>query len=207
MGFVYRITNKINGKSYIGQTCEPDPLKRWRGHINESKKDRSAERPLYKEMNEFGVENFEFVVLEETDDPVARECYYIQKLDTYINGYNLTLGGLGKAVFTLSDELVCKTYKEQETISKTAELLECDVASIKKVLIRNGIHITSSQEHFAKERSLKVARLDPETGEILEVFDSVTDANRKYSASKHIGSVCLGKRQTCCGFGWKYIDS
>jgi len=38
MGYIYKITNKINGKCYIGETTKDDPNKRWKQHKNTIKK-------------------------------------------------------------------------------------------------------------------------------------------------------------------------
>ena len=54
MGYIYKITNKINGKVYIGLTTTSIE-QRWRGHINESKK---CDRHLYASMRKYGIENF-----------------------------------------------------------------------------------------------------------------------------------------------------
>ena len=50
-----------------------------------------------------------------------------------------------------------------------------------------------------------MARLDQYSKEILEVFPSITEANKKYKCNNHIGAVCQGKRKTAGGYGWKYL--
>ena len=41
--------------------------------------------------------------------------------------------------------------------------------------------------------------------EIIKIFPSVAEAERATGNSKHIGSVCKGKRNTAKGFKWKYV--
>ena len=43
-------------------------------------------------INKYGVENFSFEILEETDKPEQQEIYYISLYDSYKNGYNATIG-------------------------------------------------------------------------------------------------------------------
>lgn len=51
----------------------------------------------------------------------------------------------------------------------------------------------------------KVCKIDFNTGEILEIFDSVADAGRTIGIkASNIGEVCRGKRAKCGGFSWKY---
>jgi group I intron endonuclease len=60
--YIYKITNKVNGKVYIGKT--KDPERRWREHKNESLK---AEKKyvIYLALNKYGINNFDFEVIEE----------------------------------------------------------------------------------------------------------------------------------------------
>lgn len=80
---IYKITNQINGKNYIGQSV--DIKTRWRKH-KESKKDY----PLYRAFRKYGIDNFTFEILEEC--PIlelnAKEQYYIEKYNAIKNGYN-----------------------------------------------------------------------------------------------------------------------
>lgn len=60
----------------------------------------------------------------------------------------------------------------------------------------------------ALKRAKKVAMLDPITGEVLKVFESVNDASRQTNISRaNIGCVCngTGGRTQAGGFGWKFV--
>ena len=92
MAHIYKITNILNNKIYIGKTEHIDPIKRWKEHIKDSKRERNKNRPIYKAINKYGVENFSFEILEETDKPEQQEIYYISLYDSYKNGYNATIG-------------------------------------------------------------------------------------------------------------------
>jgi len=90
---IYKITNKINGKSYIGQS--KDIYKRWKQHKEEAE-NLQTKNELYLDMQKYGLKNFEFKILEKT--PLLytldyKEIYYIEKYDTFNNGYNKTHGG------------------------------------------------------------------------------------------------------------------
>jgi len=91
---IYKITNIINNKIYIGQSIHIE--KRFQEHINEAKNGRSN-MLLHKAIRKYGSENFRFEILEECTeaDLDAKECYYIDKLNSRNRelGYNLLEGG------------------------------------------------------------------------------------------------------------------
>jgi group I intron endonuclease len=97
MGYIYKITNKINGKCYIGETTKDDPIKRWKQHKNTIS--RGVGCPALRlAVNKYGIENFEFKVLIICFDcdRFKYEKEYIKKYNTYgSDGYNMTLGGEG----------------------------------------------------------------------------------------------------------------
>lgn len=91
---IYKITNKVNGKVYIGQSR--DLKQRWAYHKYQGqKKTLRKKSALYAAMKSYGVENFDFGVLEECQekDLNDREMYYIKLFDSFQKGYNLTRGG------------------------------------------------------------------------------------------------------------------
>ena len=93
---IYKITNQINNKVYIGlTTCS---LKyRWAKHIAESKNINNTKH-LYKSMRKYGIKNFVIEEIDSTNDfkELGKlERHYIQQYNsTNPNlGYNLTHGG------------------------------------------------------------------------------------------------------------------
>lgn len=94
MFYIYKITNKINGKIYIGLTTETVE-KRWKNHIKASKK---CDRHLYNSMRKYGVENFKIEIIDETNDLEKLgelERKYISEYNSTDQsiGYNNTYGG------------------------------------------------------------------------------------------------------------------
>lgn len=194
----------INGKSYIGKT-EYSIENRWKEHSRAYKYEQNQSRALYRAMNKYGIENFKCLKLLETDTPNEDEVLYIQKYDTYHNGYNETLGGDGAAYLELPEEEICKFYLESKCINHTAIYFGYDKKTIKKVLYKYNIPLFDFSDTMAKVHSQAVAQIDPKTNKIIKIFPSVAEAERATGNSKHIGSVCKGKRNTAKGFKWKYV--
>lgn len=101
--FIYKITNTVNGKSYIGVTSYSRPVRRWRKHILVSKNKQlyltnGSFGSLHQAILDFGVKSFTFDVLEECSRKVGfkREQFWIKFHNTFGDGgYNKTAGGRG----------------------------------------------------------------------------------------------------------------
>ena len=91
---IYKITNKLNGHSYIGQSI--DIKARWRQHRN-SITNMFKNSALISAFRKYGLENFTFEIIElcKVEELNEKEIYYIKKYNTYYDGYNSTLGGDG----------------------------------------------------------------------------------------------------------------
>jgi len=128
-GKIYKITNKINGKMYIGQTRNSIST-RFSEHRSQALRG-SKNSILYNAIRKYGIDNFEITLLEdhiELESLDEREIYYISeyKSNDGHTGYNLTSGG-GNG-FVMSEE-VCRKASErmlgykpsQESIDKMKE--------------------------------------------------------------------------------------
>ena len=114
---IYKITNKINNKAYIGQSI--DIYERWSNHIRASHRINEKQYSLQKALNKYGIENFTFEIIEicSSTELNTKEEYWIQYYDTYNNGYNETKGGDNPSnnftCRTLSKEMVLEIRKRR----------------------------------------------------------------------------------------------
>lgn len=112
---IYKHTNQINGKIYIGQTKQT-PQARWQGGLGYQSYGAQKESVFSVAIKKYGWENFTHEILEEKIDSQEeadrKEIYWIEFFRSYIgfsdcNGYNMTLGGssgehLGYSVYQIS---------------------------------------------------------------------------------------------------------
>ena len=105
--YVYIITNRVNGKSYIGQTLRR-PIDRIRSHkyAASSKIGARSDMVIARAIRTYGWSSFTWRVIEICQSQElldAAESYWIEKLRTASpNGYNIALGGRGRG--SVSDE-------------------------------------------------------------------------------------------------------
>lgn len=204
MAYIYQIVNDVNQKVYVGKT-DFSIEKRFKEHRNDAFKERSEKRPLYSAMQKYGIEHFHIEPLEETDNPDERERYWIEQKGSFKWGYNATVGGDGKH-YADYDLIYSLWDSEQLNEKQISNITGYDQKTIKRALMKNKITDSEIRGRADKAKHKSVARLDPKTGEILEVFASMLEADRKYSANHHITDVCRGKRKTAGGFGWKFLN-
>ena len=172
-GFIYKITNKVNGKSYIGQTRYTVEF-RWRQH--QHKKDNCY---FHNAIHKYGVENFTVETIEEcnVEDLNSREIFYIAKYDTFNNGYNLTIGGDGNRRLLLDEKYdeIKSLYLSGFSSNKIASLYNVDKASIVKILKGLGVKIRSNKLNINAQ----------------ELQELIIDYNNGYSLKE------LAKRYDC----------
>lgn len=215
MAYIYKITNIINGKSYIGKTYLSIE-ERFKQHIQDSKKARCENRPLYSAMSKYGIENFKIEVVEETNIPAEREIYWIKFYNTYgKTGYNATIGGDGKR--HLDHDKIISDYLKYQERKKVAEINNCSSDSVTNILELNHIPMKTGQEVMKNKYSKKVQMVDRSTLDIVHEFDSQKEAaqfliDNHYTSAKSvnnisgkIGMVCKGKRGTAYGYLWRYM--
>ena len=92
MPYIYKITNDINNKIYIGKTSTTVE-QRWSEHKADFNCQSKQHRPLYSAMRKYGLEHFSISQIEEVDtDDIAceREIFWIEHYGSFKNGYNVS---------------------------------------------------------------------------------------------------------------------
>jgi group I intron endonuclease len=118
---VYEITNSANGKKYIGITSR-DIVERFMEHLSRAKNNTRNGR-LYSAMRKYGEDCFSVELLEQTDkEEIVRklETDYIEKNNSYNNGYNCNLGGRGVLEFSAETRQKMSTASLEKKMSASA---------------------------------------------------------------------------------------
>lgn len=169
-GYIYVITNDINGKQYVGQTT--DTLKnRFSDHCKDSNLARCKGRPLYLAMNKYGREHFSIREIEECpfEKLDEREQYWIQELDTYKHGYNATLGGEGTQVYNY--DLFIEDFNNGMNIKQIAEKYQCGPDTVGKALRKAGLNTRRANKTTAQANAMPIYQYDLD-GHFIQQFSS-----------------------------------
>ena len=227
MASIYIIENKENGKRYVGKTTLSDPYERWKQH-QYNVKSKYNPMVISDAMFKYGVDNFTFYVIETCDDEDVnqRETYWINKFNTYKDGYNSTLGGEGCirdiyylsntnirpiSCYTLEGEYI-KDYDSRGIASKELGIKKSSItACIKGTTFQSGGYrwswkdseLVDIEKRVNKRGKLYGIRQDGRTKEWNSQADCAEDieGDRKVNAnvSQSIKSSVYNKQQ-CKGW-------
>ena len=210
---IYKITNKINGKMYVGQS--QDIFERWRTHETNFRLKR-YDYTLYRAFEKYGFENFEFSVIEEitTEQLNERERYWIKTLHTYVkdpecNGYNMTVGGEGLGLIDIEEvkylwglgksviEIAEQTGHDRSAIRKY--LAECPDYNEQEARSRGNKRMWQNRGEAVEQYTL--------AGNYIDTFYNLADAERCTGiSSKSIWNTVAKKTLTAGGYQWKYCS-
>lgn len=186
VGTIYKITNTINYKCYIGQTIKV-PEERWRQHKRNMNYESCKSIALYKAFRKHGIDNFTFEVIETgiaVEDLNEKEIWYIAEYCSRTNGYNMVDGGKSVRGYKFTkDTLTTLSAKRKGSVpwNKGKRMPEI-----------SGKYSAVSKEVFCYENNTK--------------YVSCTEAAKALNLSvSSIVAVCKGKRIQTGGYTFGYI--
>lgn len=210
---IYLITNKINGKMYVGKSINMYKRINYR-HKRSQNPNIKPESFLHKAIQKYGWKNFEVKILEEYNSInntllLDRESYWIKKLGTLStnNGYNI--------VSYSTDCTGLKRTKEQKEKRKNRPIKSGWKHSIES---KKRMSDSTKLQDFSKW-NVSVNQIDPITNEIIKTWISIKSACiaifGSYVNGGNITSVCKKTviikqngnkyiRKTVGGFKWEY---
>mgnify|MGYP002580750181 FL=1 len=207
MNYIYLITNKINGKQYIGQTIRTIE-ERWKGHISASKHQKDNNY-FHNAIQKYGESSFEISLLEEVKDASLldeKEQYYISKYNTYFpNGYNTTIGGGGvqRHDYNRIKELWDLGYTSKEI---------CELENIHQDTLRFILRgYKDYNQETARKRGIihyRGCRIGQYTkdGKFIQTFSSIAEASRAMGVTDMAIGRAIKRNGTSCGFIWKKLN-
>jgi group I intron endonuclease len=227
---IYKITNKITGKTYVGQTSKTIQ-ERFRAHLKKARK--KVNRRLYDSMNHHGYDNFIIEEIEKVSDSIMaddREKFWIKELDSIMpNGYNMTDGGEGGNTLKYwSDEERAALYKQQGDarrgprtqeykdlmaslppwdVNKTPEEkkeISKKISGTRKERIKNGdIQITMPPPKYGKDNFNHVEVDVDEVVKLIKLQWKMKDIAQKFDTTKNTIGAKLKKETGKTFVDWR----
>lgn len=210
---IYKHTNKINGKCYIGQTCQKSEMRWNRG--------RNYDRAFKfgKAIDKYGWDSFTHEILEDNiltqKDANDREIYYIDYYDSFRYGYNSTKGGnngehLGNEVLQISinGKVVGKFASTAEAERITGILAQNIGACLLGYSITAGGYFWARPTDYFNQWTHPKSRKEKPVicVETQQVYDSITQASEETRIGLSMISKCvLRKAITAGGYHWCFL--
>lgn len=213
---IYKVTNKLNGKVYIGQSI--NIKQRWKQHRTNATVRKES---LYLAFQKYGLENFSFEVLETCQEKELdeKEQYYISYYNSYNNGYNMTLGGQNNKVFY--SDIICQLWDKGFNVTEICLELGLSRSSVYsrlkdyqnyQPLISNQRGGRQAYETMIKNGTLPV-HMRPRAivqydiwGNKIKEWDSARQIKREIGIDNTlVGKVLKGEYYQAGGYQWKLI--
>ena len=230
-GYVYKITNNINGKIYVGATTH-SIMQRWREHINTAYGNSKDNKSLFKKaIRKYGKENFTVEMIKRCygkNELNNSEIEWIEKMNSFAfkdnsNGYNSTIGGMGIIGYS-NNTPVCKIdIVKGKVIEIFNSIREAEVnIGVRICTIDKKNHTSGGYYYMYKKDVDKYSeeelityvhsRFDyllyqlDENGKIINIYKDVADLKKKTNVSNvgNIVSCCLGSRRLFHNYQWCY---
>lgn len=222
--YIYKATNKINGKSYIGQTIDFERRKHIHIHRRDSHCDPNS--IFHMALDKYGEENFEWTILMTVPGKKfanSAERAMIRKYNTYKpNGYNLTKGGDGGSMWnaipvvclTLDGEFV-KRYDSASSASEDGFYYGCVLHSCRDATATTKGYIFMFESEYKKNGGRKKAkRRVPNKakeiyqcdlqGNLIKKFRMITDAENELGI-RHTSIVGCAKGRYKSAGGYIFV--
>ena len=212
---IYKITNLINNKIYIGQTVHPN--KRWQEHQQRAKT-HYDDYPIHLAINKYGAENFSFEILEWTEQYDYEEARLIKEYNSISpNGYNLIEGGHSPIMLgedhprnTVSNETVLAIIQDlkNNNLSDRELAIQYDVSD--KIIADINHGYTHRQENERYPIRIKKGRQYLSEEQIKEIKEllinsqfSFMEIAKQYNTTK-INISQINNGRSFNRFGWEY---
>lgn len=197
---IYLITNKVNGKKYIGQSVNIE--RRFSEHLRSGqpekyshKNERDINTPIHTAMQKYGVQNFSLTILEECEKNQLdeKEKYWISyyKSNEKQFGYNILLGG--QANFSLKGEQHSQAKLSQKEVDIIKDLLKNSNKNLNDILLlfpfisKSTLSMINQGKTWIDEneeyplRKLEMARRGSANGRAKFSEEQVMEIRKKYS--------------------------
>jgi group I intron endonuclease len=214
-GYIYKITNIVTGKIYIGQT-DKSIQNRFKKHISDALARRNN-MYLHKSIRKYGEESFSIEIIEEV--PISqlneKETFYINHYDAFgENGYNLTKGGDGIRGYSHSietkkrlSELATGRKHKPETIEKIKAYQPTEETRKKIGEVLKGKLRTEESKNLMRKTHPRIRKVFQYTldGEYKGEYFSVSEAARRLDINyRGIAKTASGGKKSYKGFYWSY---
>ena len=205
MAFIYKITNDINDKVYIGMTTRSIEV-RWKEHI------RHSSQFIDAAIQQLGKEHFKIEVIEECSEEEVdeKEIYWIKFYNSYEEGYNITLGGRDeKMIMTNKVDEVLEWWNKGLTVNKIVKETGLNVETVRGYLNKSGIDHEQIRQraniYIGKAKSNPVGQYDLDDN-LIKTWESQAQIRREKGYAKSTLERAIKYKRILDNSYWRKIE-
>lgn len=196
MHFLYRITNKINGKNYIGQS--KSIRRRWSNH-RRAALTKKPTQIVHRALIKYGLENFDWEILatcrtqEEAND---LETILVGQYQSFVmnNGYNSTYGGMNAPKSDEWKEQLSSWHASLSVDEKQLRSEKLREATIKQIQERG--HPAQGTKRTEEQReTLSYAQQNRNNNYTDEMRRSMSEKQKERFATQPVSAETIEKRR------------
>lgn len=209
-GYIYVITNLINGKQYVGQTNRTTE-QRWEDHVRNAPTAKHSR--IDKAIQKYGANNFDVMTIDyaySLDELNDKEIYWIAKYDVCIpagstHGYNWSYGGGVQRYYDLDEDYICRLYIDSASLAEIARIVGTNTtAPVRAIIIKHGLLRTKEENlqilrrsygyhiiQFNKEKKIINLFLSYLEAGLWALKQGLSSAKDRNSASDSIRQACI----------------
>lgn len=201
MYYVYKVTNTVNDKVYIGQTVKNPPSHRWNQHWYDAKNNNKG-MAFHSALRKYGRDMFIFEVIAvcfTVDDANFAEIFYIDKYNSVApTGYNITTGGNYAPMSESTRLKMIEVAKNRPPVSEETKQKLRDVWKKRgtdvpylfqngRVPPNKGVPMSESTREKVRKAKLKYQYLIT----FPDGTETTTNSMRKYCRDNNLSSTCV----------------
>ena len=186
MGVIYKVTNKINNKVYIGQTVR-DFNRRKTEHLNQAKNKHASCAYFHSALLKYGFDSFIWEIIFETDCQIELDSKEIEFIDYYYSygdgGYNLCLGGSNNHGYKHSEQTVEKRRNFRHSEETKEEARQRMLGTKLSEETKEKIRLANLGKKASKETKEKMSKNNKGKGtkkvicvQTSKIYNSITEA-------------------------------
>lgn len=205
MAIIYKITNLINNKVYIGQTVRP-LQRRWNQHIIDAQNHKNEKNHFHSAIRKYGKQNFKAEVIETCleEQLNEKEKYWINFYDSYNNGYNSTLGGDGMLKHEPVDiNQVSDLINQGFTLEEISKKINVSPKIISRQLKQNGVY-EQLQKRIKINKNAKPVYQWDNVGNLINIFNSQMDVEQQLGFNHKAISQAIKNKTRSANFYWTF---
>ena len=206
---IYKITNQVNGKVYIGQSVHIK--QRWNQHRSAAfnPNDKEYNKYFYYSIRKYGLKNFTFEVIEECkqEELNEKEIYWIKYYDSTNKekGYNVLSGG-NQGGFIYDYNEIFEGWKKGYTCKELQKIFNCGDQVITAALRANNIFEYDAKSRASNKNKFVALSKD---GKPLKIFEGMKNVSQYFTdyetKADNLTHCIIPNHYSLFGYYWDYL--